>query len=83
MEDDISREEVAFQIAREIVTKTDVEGKEDSLEVKEQKSDQAIRTALAILTEGVVAAPLRVLLNSKLKEILIVDGTLQFTLQGP
>jgi len=67
LEDDISREEVAFLIAKEIVTKTDVEGKEDSLEVKEQKSDQAIRTALAILTEGVVAAPLEGIAKLKIK----------------
>ncbi len=67
LEDDISREEVAFQIAREIVTNTDVEGKEDSLEVKEHKSDQAIRTALAILTEGVVAAPLEGIAKLKIK----------------
>ena len=67
LEDDISREEVAFQIAREIVTKTDIEGKDDNLEVKEQKSDQAIRTALAILTEGVVAAPLEGIAKLKIK----------------
>lgn len=62
----ISREEVAFQITREI-TKTDEEGKEDSIEVKESKSDQAIRTALAILTEGVVAAPLEGIAKLKIK----------------
>jgi DNA polymerase II large subunit len=67
LEDDISREEVAFKIAKEIVTKTDIEGKADSLEVKEQKSDQAIRTALAILTEGVVAAPLEGIAKLKIK----------------
>lgn len=67
LEDKMSREEVAFQIAREIVTKPDVEGKEDSLEVKESKSDQAIRTALAILTEGVVAAPLEGIAKLKIK----------------
>ncbi len=67
LEDDISREEVAFQIAREIVTTKDVEGKEDGLEVKEKKSDQAIRTALAILTEGVVAAPLEGIAKLKIK----------------
>ena len=67
LEDNISREEVAFQIAREIVTKTDIEGKDDNLEVKEQKSDQAIRTALAILTEGVVAAPLEGIAKLKIK----------------
>lgn len=62
----ISREEVAFQITREI-TKPDEEGKEDSIEVKESKSDQAIRTALAILTEGVVAAPLEGIAKLKIK----------------
>lgn len=67
LEDDISREEVAFQIAREIVTNTDVEGKDDTLEVREKKSDQAIRTALAILTEGVVAAPLEGIAKLKIK----------------
>ncbi len=67
LEDNISREEVAFQIASEIVKKTDVEGREDSLEVREQKSDQAIRTALAILTEGVVAAPLEGIARVKIK----------------
>jgi DNA polymerase II large subunit len=67
LEDNISREEVAFQIASEIVKKTDVEGREDSLEVREKKSDQAIRTALAILTEGVVAAPLEGIARVKIK----------------
>ena len=68
LEDDLSREEVAFQIAREIVTKPDEEGKEDSMEVKEQKSDQATRTALAILTEGVVAAPLEGIAKIEIKQ---------------
>lgn len=67
LEKEISREEVAFQIAKEIVTKPDQEGKEDSLEVKEKKSDQAIRTALAIITEGVVAAPLEGIAKVKIK----------------
>ncbi|NYT18488.1 MAG: DNA polymerase II large subunit [Methanobacteriales archaeon] len=58
LEDQMSREEIAFEIARVIVTKKDEEGKEDELKVREQKADQAIRTALSILTEGVVAAPL-------------------------
>lgn len=63
----MSREEVAFQIARDIVTEKDEKGKEDSLEVKESKSDQAIRTALAIITEGVVAAPLEGIAKLKIK----------------
>ena len=62
----MSREEVAFQITREI-TKSEVKGKEDSIEVKEAKADQSIRTALAILTEGVVAAPLEGIAKLKIK----------------
>jgi DNA polymerase II large subunit len=68
LEDEYSREEVAFQIAREIVTKPDEEGKEDPLEIKENKADQALRTALAILTEGVVAAPLEGIAKVKIKQ---------------
>jgi DNA polymerase II large subunit len=68
LEDKMSREEVAFQIARDIVITTDVEGIEDSLEIKESKSDQAIRTALAIITEGVVAAPLEGIAHLKIKK---------------
>ncbi|MCE5214040.1 MAG: DNA polymerase II large subunit [Methanobacterium sp.] len=66
LEKDSSREEVAFQITREI-TKPDEEGKEDSIEIKESKSEQAIRTALSILTEGVVAAPLEGIAKLKIK----------------
>ncbi|HTX61732.1 MAG TPA: DNA polymerase II large subunit, partial [Methanobacterium sp.] len=65
-EEGISREEVAFRITREI-TRSDVEGKEDSIEIKESKADQAIRTALAIMTEGVVAAPLEGIAKLKIK----------------
>ena len=63
-----SREEVAFQVAREIVITPDEEGKEDPIEVKELKADQALRTALAILTEGVVAAPLEGIAKVKIKQ---------------
>ena len=68
LEDESSREEAAFQIAKEIVTKTDEEGKEDPLEIKDKKADQALRTALAILTEGVVAAPLEGIAKVKIKQ---------------
>ncbi|MBM4241888.1 MAG: DNA polymerase II large subunit [Euryarchaeota archaeon] len=68
LEEEISREELAFQIAKEIVTKQDEKGKDDSLENKERKADQAIRTALAILTEGVVAAPLEGIAKIKIKQ---------------
>lgn len=68
LEEEYSREEVAFKIAGEIVTTPDVEGQEDSIEVRENKSDQALRTALAILTEGVVAAPLEGIAKVKIKQ---------------
>jgi len=62
MEENMSREEVSFQVAKEIVTsdevlKADV-GNKDQYKVKEEAADQALRTALSIITEGVVAAPL-------------------------
>ncbi|MGZ7048470.1 MAG: DNA polymerase II large subunit [Methanobacterium sp.] len=68
LEEEYSREEAAFKIAREIVTTPDVEGEEDSIEFREVKSDQALRTALAILTEGVVAAPLEGIAKVKIKQ---------------
>ncbi len=68
LEEDYSREEVAFKIAREIVTTPDLEDQEDSNEIVESKSDQALRTALAILTEGVVAAPLEGIAKVKIKQ---------------
>ncbi|MGB9936155.1 MAG: DNA polymerase II large subunit [Methanobacterium sp.] len=76
LEDEYSREEVAFQIAREIVATPDVEGTNDPIEVQEIKADQALRTALAILTEGVVAAPLEGIAKVKIKNNF--DGTHYF-----
>ncbi|WP_414469842.1 DNA polymerase II large subunit [Methanobacterium sp. ACI-7] len=76
LEDKYSREEVAFQIAREIVATPDVEGTTDPIEVQEIKADQALRTALAILTEGVVAAPLEGIAKVKIKDNF--DGTKYF-----
>ncbi|MDM7919202.1 MAG: DNA polymerase II large subunit, partial [Methanosarcina sp.] len=62
LEEDMSREEVAFHIAKEIVTADAVmkadPGNKDQFKIKEEAADQAVRTALSILTEGVVAAPL-------------------------
>lgn len=58
----MSREEVAFHVAKEIVTSDQVTkadpGNKDQYKIMEAAADQAIRTALSILTEGVVAAPL-------------------------
>jgi DNA polymerase II large subunit len=83
LEKDVSREEVAFQIAREIVTTPDEEGVEDSIEVKEQKSDQATRTALAILTEGVVAAPLEGISQIRIKKNFDDGNYLAVYFAGP
>lgn len=62
LEEGMSREEVAFHVAKEIVTSDEVmkadPGNKDQYKIKEQAADQAVRTALSILTEGVVAAPL-------------------------
>ena len=62
LEEGRSREEVAFYVAKEIVTSDEVLkadlGSKDQYKVKEEAADQAVRTALSILTEGVVAAPL-------------------------
>lgn len=63
LEEGRSREEVAFYVAKEIVTSEDVvkadPGNKDQYKIKEEAADQAVRTALSILTEGVVAAPLK------------------------
>jgi len=83
LENEYSREEVAFQIAREIVTTPDAEGQEDSIEVKETKSDRAIRTALAILTEGVVAAPLEGIAKVKIKQNFDKSWYLSVYFAGP
>jgi DNA polymerase II large subunit len=62
MEDTMSREEVSFHVAKEIVTSDEVmkadPGNKDQFRIKEEAADQAVRTALSIITEGVVAAPL-------------------------
>ncbi|MEM1563421.1 MAG: DNA polymerase II large subunit [Candidatus Bathyarchaeia archaeon] len=57
----LSREELAFKIAEEIVY-----GKFGHLE-PEAAAEQAVRTALAILTEGVTAAPIQGVAQVKIK----------------
>lgn len=83
LEEEISREEVAFRIASEIATKTEVEGEPDSIETQEQKADQALRTALAILTEGVVAAPLEGIAKVKIKQNFDKTNYLAVYFAGP
>jgi DNA polymerase II large subunit len=57
----LPREELAFKVAEEIVY-----GKFDHMEA-EAAAEQAIRTALAILTEGLTAAPLQGVAKVKIK----------------
>ncbi|MGB9959320.1 MAG: DNA polymerase II large subunit [Candidatus Bathyarchaeales archaeon] len=58
----LPREELAFKIAEEIVY-----GKFGHME-PEAAAEQAVRTALAILTEGLTAAPLQGVAKVKIKE---------------
>lgn len=68
LEQDISREEVAFEIAAEIASGKFELKKEKANYSEEQRCDQGLRTALAILTEGVVAAPLEGISQVKIKQ---------------
>jgi DNA polymerase II large subunit len=69
LEEKSSREEAAFKIAAEIASAPlDENSKEDELAQREVMADQALRTALAILTEGVVAAPLEGIAKVKIKQ---------------
>ncbi|MDR2967024.1 MAG: DNA polymerase II large subunit [Methanobacteriaceae archaeon] len=78
LEDNMSREEVAFKIATEIASgNIDEIGeiKSEKKEIGEKETlgreglaDQALRTALAILTEGVVAAPLEGIAKVNIKK---------------
>lgn len=73
LEQDITREEVAFEIAAEIASgKFELTGEKAEWDT-EQRCDQGLRTALAILTEGVVAAPLEGISDVKIKDNF--DGT--------
>ena len=62
LSDKLSREELAFKIAEGIIY-----GKFGHMET-EEALDQAIRTALAILTEGITAAPLQGIYKIAVKE---------------
>ena len=73
LEKDMDRESVAFEIAAEIADGTFKLTGEKAEWDEEQRSDQGLRTALAILTEGVVAAPLEGISDVKIKENF--DGT--------
>jgi DNA polymerase II large subunit len=53
LQEEYSREEVAFAVAKEIA-----EGKLGGIEDAEKAADKAVRVALSILTESITAAPL-------------------------
>ena len=73
----IGREEIAFKIAEQIV-----EGKFGELE-PEQAAEQAIRTALAIFTEGLTAAPIQGVAQVKIKSNLDRTRYLAIYFAGP
>ena len=73
LEKDMDRESVAFEIAAEIADGTFELTGEKAKWNEEQRCDQGLRTALAILTEGVVAAPLEGISDVKIKQNF--DGT--------
>ena len=73
----LQREEIAFKIAEEIVR-----GKFGNLE-PESAAEQAIRTALAIFTEGLTAAPIQGLSQVKIKLNLDRTRYLAIYFAGP
>ena len=63
-----SREAVAFEIAAEIACQETTETGAKAEAERQAFADQGLRTALAILTEGVVAAPLEGISGVKIKD---------------
>jgi len=80
LEGDRGREEVAFQIAAEIASQA---VPDDDPGEREKLADQALRTALAILTEGVVAAPLEGIARVRIKENFDKSRYLAVYFAGP
>ncbi|MFQ6137109.1 MAG: DNA polymerase II large subunit [Candidatus Hydrothermarchaeales archaeon] len=78
LDKELSREEAAIQIAREIV-----EGKHGTFKSLEEVSEQALRTSLAILTEGIVAAPLEGIAKVKIKKNADRSAYLAIYFAGP
>ncbi|MDR1721608.1 MAG: DNA polymerase II large subunit [Methanobrevibacter sp.] len=73
LEEGRTREELAFEIAAEIASKEISDDEKNDGITRESLADQGLRTALAILTEGVVAAPLEGISQVKIKDNF--DGT--------
>ncbi|UCH57901.1 MAG: DNA polymerase II large subunit [Candidatus Bathyarchaeota archaeon] len=73
----IDRRELAFRLAEEIV-----EGRFGEMD-REAAADQAIRTALAIMTEGVTIAPIQGIPDIKIKQNLDKSPYLAVYFAGP
>ncbi|MDH7595877.1 MAG: DNA polymerase II large subunit [Candidatus Bathyarchaeia archaeon] len=73
----LPREELAFKIAEEIVY-----GKYEHME-SQRAADQAVRTALAILTEGITAAPLQGVAKVAVKQNFDHTNYLAIYFAGP
>ncbi len=72
------KEEAAIEIAKEIV-----EGRFEAFSSIEEASEQALRTSLAILTEGIVAAPLEGIVKVKVKKNYDATKYLAVYFAGP
>jgi len=83
LESESDRETAAFKIAAEIASAPLQDSKEDELTQRERMADQALRTALAILTEGVVAAPLEGIAKVKIKQNFDRSNYLAVYFAGP
>jgi len=73
-----TKEEAAIIIAKEIV-----DGKFGAFHDIEEASEQALRTSLAILTEGIVAAPLEGIVRTKVKKNFDASTYLAIYFAGP
>ncbi|NVM03225.1 MAG: DNA polymerase II large subunit [Candidatus Helarchaeota archaeon] len=73
----LDHEKIAFKIAEEIALG------EFGLETREQRADQAIRTALGILTEGITAAPIDGIANVEIKQNFDKTEYLAISFSGP
>jgi DNA polymerase II large subunit len=77
----MTREEVAFKVAQEIA-----QGKfiiDDKEQTPDELAEQAIRTALAIFTEGLTAAPIQGIAHVKIKKNADQTSYLSIYFAGP
>ncbi|MCL2287932.1 MAG: DNA polymerase II large subunit [Candidatus Bathyarchaeota archaeon] len=77
----ISREEVAFKVAQEIAQGKFIPESEE--QTSEELAEQAIRTALAIFTEGLTAAPIQGIAHVKIKKNADQSRYLAIYFAGP